>query len=58
MTLYKFNILEWNERKEALNQYGTFLDNHMAQIEKRKCYAIDKCFAEGIYDAEYKINIW
>ena len=26
MTLYDFNILELNERMEAVNQYGTFLE--------------------------------
>ena len=27
MTLYEFNILELNERMEAVNQYGIYLDN-------------------------------
>jgi len=53
MTLYEFNVLELNERMEALNQYGTFLDNHITEKEKCNCYAIDKFFVEVLYDAEH-----
>ena len=28
MTLYEFNVLELNERMEAVNQYGIFLDKY------------------------------
>ena len=31
MTLYEFNALETNERMEAVNQYGTLLDNHIGK---------------------------
>ena len=37
MTLYEFNILELNERMEAVNQYVTFLDNHVTEKEKCNC---------------------
>lgn len=51
MTLYEFNILELNERMEAVNQYGTFLDNYVTKDERINCYAIDKFFVEVVYDA-------
>ena len=50
MTLYEFNALELNERMEAVNQYGTFLDNHIGNGERCNCYAIDKFFVEVVYD--------
>jgi len=53
MTLYEFNILELNDRMEAVNQYGTFLDNHITEKEKYNCYAIDKFFVEVVYDAKH-----
>ena len=55
MTLYEFNRLELNERMEAVNQYGTFLDNHITEKEKYNCYAIDKFFLEVVYDAEHNV---
>ena len=53
MTLYEYNALELNERMEAVNQYGTFLDNHITEKEKCNCYAIDKFFIEVFYNAEH-----
>ena len=53
MTLYEFNALELNERMEAVNQYGTFLDNHITEKEKCNCYAIDKFFVEVVYNSEH-----
>ena len=53
MTLYEFNRLELNERMEAVNQYGTFLDNYNTKDIKINCYAIDRFFVEVIYDAEH-----
>lgn len=47
MTLYEFNILELNERMEAVNQYGTFLDNH-TKSERCNLYAINMFFVEVI----------
>ena len=29
MTLYEFNALELNGRMKVVNQYGTYLDNHI-----------------------------
>ena len=52
MTLYEFNRLELNERMEAVNQCGTFLDNYITQDIKINCYAIDKFFVDVVYDAE------
>ena len=53
MTLYEFNALELNERMEAVNQYGTFLDNYITQDIRINCYTIDKFFVEVVYDAEH-----
>lgn len=40
---------------EAVNQYGTFLDNHITDTEKCNCYAIDKFFVEVVYDGEHNV---
>jgi hypothetical protein len=53
MTLHDFNILELNERMEAVNQYGTFLDNHVSKTERSNLYAIDIFFVEVVYNPEY-----
>ena len=53
MTLYEFNRLELNERMEAVNQYGAFLDNFITKDIRINCYAIDKFFVEVVYDAEH-----
>ena len=53
MTLYEFNALELNERMEAVNQYGAFLDNYIGNGERCNCYAIDKFFVEVVYDAKH-----
>ncbi|HEY5687620.1 MAG TPA: hypothetical protein VIS27_04865 [Yeosuana sp.] len=53
MTLYVFNRLELNERMEAVNQCGTFLDNYITKDIRINCYAIDKFFVEVVYDAEH-----
>jgi hypothetical protein len=50
MTLYEFNRLELNERMEAVNQHGTFLDNHVTEAERCNLYAIDMFFVEVVYD--------
>ncbi|WP_431159087.1 hypothetical protein [Winogradskyella poriferorum] len=50
MTLYQFNLLDLNNKMEAVNQYGTFLDNYIGQNEKCNCYAIDMFFVEVVYD--------
>ena len=53
MTLYEFNALELNERMEAVNQYGTFLDNYITKDIGINCYAIDKFFVEVVYNTEH-----
>ena len=53
MTNYEFNILELNERMEAVNQYGIYLDNHVTEDIRINCYAIDRFFVEVVYNAEY-----
>ena len=55
MTLYDFNILEINERMDAVNQYGTFLDNYVTKDIRINCYAINKFFAEVVYDAKHNV---
>lgn len=52
MTLYEFNKLDLNERMEAVNQYGTFLDNHITNIEKCNLYAINMFFVEVVYNSD------
>ena len=53
MTLYEFNRLELNERMQAVNQYGTFLDNHITPKEKCNLYSIDMFFVEVVYNSEH-----
>ena len=53
MTLHDFNALELNERMEAVNQYGTFLYNHVSNTERCNLYAIDKFFVEVVYNPEH-----
>ena len=52
MTLYEFNRLELEERMEAVNQYGIYLDNYVTYDIRLNCYAIAKFFVEVVYDAE------
>jgi len=44
MTLYEFNALDLNERMEAVNQYGTFLDNYITKDIKINGYALINSF--------------
>lgn len=53
MTLYELNSLGLNERMEAVNQLGIFLDNYVTKDVRINCYAIDKFFVEVHYDAEH-----
>ena len=52
MTLHEFNALELNERMEAVNQHGTFLDNYVTNTERCNLYAIEKFFCEVVYNSE------
>ena len=52
MTLYEFNVLDINNKMEAVNQYGIFLDNYITKDIRINCYAIDKFFVEVVYDGE------
>jgi len=57
MTLYEFNILYVNERMEAVNQYGIFIDNRVTKTERCNLYAIDMFFVEVCYNSiENKIT--
>tara|TARA_R110002033_G_C3895715_1_gene239405 strand:+ start:9884 stop:10114 length:231 start_codon:yes stop_codon:yes gene_type:complete len=53
MTLYEFNRLELNEGVEAVNQYGTFLDNYLTKKEKCNLYPIDMFFVEVVNNSEH-----
>lgn len=55
MTLYGFNTLELNDRMEAVNQHGTFPDNHITKTERCNLYAIDKFFVEVVYDPKQNV---
>ena len=52
MTLYEFKKLGLSDKMEAVNQFGTFLDNHITKAERCNLYAIDKFFVEVIYNSE------
>lgn len=52
MTLYEFNVLDINNRMEAVNQYGAFLDNHISENERLNLYAINMFFVEVVYNAK------
>ena len=56
MTLYEFNSLKLNERMEAVNQNGIFLENYITKDIKINCYAIDKFFAEVVYDSQHNVK--
>ncbi|SFC97806.1 hypothetical protein [Algibacter pectinivorans] len=51
MTLYEFNILDLNDRMEAVNQNGVFLNNHITESEKCNLYAIELFFVEVVYNS-------
>ena len=53
MTLYEFNILDLNGCMEAVNQYGTFIDNHVTNTERCNLYAVNMFFCEVVYNSEY-----
>jgi len=55
MTLYEFNALDLNERMEAVNQYGTFLDNYITKDIKINGYALDRFFVEVVFDGEHNV---
>ena len=37
---------------EAVNQHGTFLDNHVSKTERCNLYAINMFFVEVVYNSE------
>ncbi len=54
ITLQEFDLLELNERMEAINQLGTLLDNHVTRIERCNLYEIDMFFVEVVYNPKHK----
>ncbi len=54
MTLQEFNLLEFNERMETVNEFGRLLDNHVTRIERCDLYEIDKFFVEVVYNPEHE----
>jgi len=55
MTLYEFNSLTLEEKQATVWEKGVFLDNYITQDIKTNCYAIDKFFAEVVYDGEQNV---
>ena len=53
MTLYEFNVLEFNARMEAVNQLGTYIDNYVTKTQRCNLYAIDMFFVEVVYNPDY-----
>ena len=57
MKLYEFNLLDFNNKMEVVNQQGIYLDNYITKIEKFNLYAIDMFFVEVCYNSiENKIT--
>tara|TARA_R100001369_G_scaffold72926_1_gene101327 strand:+ start:137 stop:361 length:225 start_codon:yes stop_codon:yes gene_type:complete len=54
MTLYDFNILELNDRMEAVNQLGTLIDNDITKKNPCNHSAINMLFVEVVYDSYYQ----
>lgn len=50
MTLYEFNILDEQDRYQAVWDNGKYLDTVSEKGHKIVLYAIDKFFAEVFYD--------
>jgi len=51
LTLYEFNLLDsLNDKMEAVNQLGAFLDNYIDDKERCNLYAIDMFFVEVVYN--------
>ena len=55
MTLYEFNLLDINNKMEAVYQYGTFLDNYVTKDIRINCYEKEKFFVEVVYNAEHNV---
>ena len=57
MKLYEFNLLDFNNKMEVVNQQGVYLDNHITNIKKFNLYAVDMFFVEVCYNSiENKIT--
>lgn len=52
MTLYDFNSLDFNNKMEAVNQHGKFLDNISTNNTSINCYAINRFFVEVYYSSK------
>tara|TARA_R110002020_G_scaffold420967_4_gene630091 strand:- start:1512 stop:1745 length:234 start_codon:yes stop_codon:yes gene_type:complete len=53
MTLYEFNLLDTlNDKMEAVNQFGTFIDNYLTDKECCNLYSIDMFFVEVVYNPD------
>lgn len=52
MTLYDFNILDLNNKMEAIKQHDIFLDNHITKDVRINCYALDMFFVEVYYNSK------
>lgn len=52
MTLYEFNLLNYDEKLFTAVDKGTFLDNYVTADIRMNLYAIDKFFVELVYDGE------
>lgn len=52
MILYEFNILDLNERRQAVNLYGSFLDNYVIKTQRCNLYAVKMFFVEVVYNSE------
>ena len=53
MTLYEFNVLDLTNKMEAINQNGTYIDNHVTEKESCNLYGLFMFFVEVVYNPEY-----
>ncbi len=50
MTLYKFNILSFEDKYNTAIDYGLYLYVYVTKAEVYECYSFDTFFVEVVYD--------
>jgi len=50
MTLYEFNLLNYDEKLISVYDKGIFSGNHISDSETLNCYSIDMFFVEVVYN--------
>jgi|TARA_B110000967_G_C18751998_1_gene493305 hypothetical protein len=52
MTLYEFNVLADDDKLKTVWDIGVFIDNYISEQTIKNLYAINKFYAEVVYDAK------